>query len=205
MKQPTSDRIIGIVVSLALHCSAIALLATYSPLTVQRDLPSSQLAEDLPLRVSAFLFDEEARESLQAIFVFEDKDDAVAAITIPETPPALEAVTADSIKEARIAVHAVDLKSAEELQGIYSRQLNARIGRVLAMQGSSVARRGGRCTVHIVQGEGGDVLDVDLFDCERAADELHRLSAAIFAASPLPNPPRGLAVGTYIRLDLSGL
>jgi hypothetical protein len=57
------------------------------------------------------------------------------------------------------------------------------------------------CVVHVVQNENGDVIEVDTQECKRSASARETLANAIRAASPLPPPPQGLAMGSYLTID----
>lgn len=127
-------------------------------------------------------------------------------LPIPELPQ-IEAVAADSFVKGDALESAEDVAEVERLQGIYVKQINDRIARVLQMSlGQTDANAmEQRCIVHIIQNESGDVLDVDTDECELEARSRERLVNAIRTASPLPPPPVGLAMGSYLTIDASTL
>lgn len=155
------------------------------------------------------------------VFLFEDKDASPAAkyrerlmprfqplnsITVPIPPlPAVEAIAADSFEQGRQIENLDDLKTVEHLQGIYSRQITERVARVLEMADDHATSSKAHCIVYVIQDEMGGVIDLDMNDCQRDPQELQRLAAAIRRASPLPLPPAGLAMGSYIKLDASSM
>ncbi len=134
--------------------------------------------------------------------------DESQSITLPVPMlPEIEPVAADSFAKGDALESADDVAEAERLQGIYVKQINDRIARVLQMSAVQTDTNATeqRCIVHIIQNESGDVLDVDTTECELAARSRERLANAIRAASPLPSPPDGLAMGSYLTIDASAL
>ncbi len=118
-------------------------------------------------------------------------------------PPQLQPIAADSFEVGREA----DWASADEfarLQGLYLGQVQGRIYRARQTLTASLAIPS-PCTARVVQDERGRVLDVDLAECALADDQRALLYAAIQRASPLPRPPHGLAMGSYLTLDLTAL
>lgn len=130
------------------------------------------------------------------------------AITLPvPTLSEISAVAADSFEKSDQIENAVDFAKVEHLQGIYIKQIADRITRVLQMAAAQVKAEasGKRCIVHVIQNESGDVVDVDMDECEREPIARDQLASAIRAASPLPPPPEGLAMGSYLTIDASAL
>lgn len=121
-------------------------------------------------------------------------------------PPHIEPVALDAFERADEVASIDDVEQVERLQKIYVRQLSARIERVLIERGfSGSLSPGARCVLSIVQSEEGRVLDVDYGGCGLVESNRERLSDALRAASPLPAPPDGLAMGSFLKLDLSDL
>jgi hypothetical protein len=102
-------------------------------------------------------------------------------------------------------VSALDAAEAERLQGIYRGQLLARVARLLEVHGGVPHAETGQCVVNVVQNERGNVLDVMMDLCALSQEEQAVIASAIRSASPLPLPPAGLASGSYLSLDLSGI
>jgi hypothetical protein len=129
---------------------------------------------------------------------------ATQSIELPLlAPPQLEPIAADSFEVGQEA----DWASADEfarLQGVYLGQVQGRIHRALQTLTSSLEIPSG-CVARVVQDERGRVLDVDLAECALDDEPRVLLRAAIQRASPLPRPPHGLAMGSYLRLDLANL
>lgn len=146
----------------------------------------------------------EAEESVAAMPAPPNPVLSTAAINVAP-PPELQVagVAVGALGEAEFAQDASDVQTLGELQGRYRTQINARVSRVLA-ELDSPHLRWPDCVVRVIQDPDGRVLDVDLDDCgiDEAAKDL--ISRAIHASSPLPTPPPGLAIGSYLTLDLSG-
>lgn len=199
------EGIAGTIGSLALHAAFLALFVSLRmPIdrleTPERPVPSA------PLMATVFWYEEIVAPPVEdydgpATPALEPRD----AISIPVPPlPVVQAVAADSFEEARKIENFEDLKEVERLQGIYVKQVSDRVARLLETAEPRITA-GERCIVYIIQDERGVVLDVDMYDCERAPEEQLRLAHVIRAASPLPLPPDGLAMGSYVRLDVSSL
>lgn len=199
------EGIAGAIGSLALHLAILALIVSFR---VQTDLSEQPelLVPAAPLMATVFLYDEPAAPPV------EHYDDPPApplerldTISVPLPPlPVVQAVAADSFEAARTIENLEDLEEVERLQGIYVKQVSDRVARLLETAGPRVTS-GERCIVYVIQGERGDVIDVDMYECRRVPEERQRLAQVIRAASPLPLPPEGLAMGSYIKLDASSL
>jgi anti-sigma factor ChrR (cupin superfamily) len=126
-----------------------------------------------------------------------------SAITVPPPElPEIEAVATGAFEKAEQPQDGADVEELERLQGRYVQQINARLGRVLRDYWPDRPELS-QCTARVIQDEFGRVLDVDLHDCA-ADDAAHAmLTRVIRAAGPLPRPPEGLAMASYLTLDLS--
>ena len=118
-------------------------------------------------------------------------------------PPELETVASDSAEAARETRSAEDYAEFERLQGMYRGQLFARLQRVLYELGPLGERTNVPCVLNVIQRPDGSVIDVLTDLCDYSPQSLALLRKAVGAASPLPLPPPGLAVGTYLTLDVS--
>jgi hypothetical protein len=125
-------------------------------------------------------------------------------LTLPAIP-AIQAIAADAIEASRPIETAEDAALAERLQGIYVKQINARVARALEEITRLRAGESRRCVVNIIQSDDREVLDISIESCDRDAISRQQLLLAIRAASPLPAPPEGLAQGSYLTLDLSSM
>lgn len=125
-------------------------------------------------------------------------------LRMPELPELL-AVFADTFEEASSVTNAADAEEIQRLQKLYVGQINARVARISEMRATngSVDDTQGHCVVHVVQSDRGEVVDIDLRDCEGNAQRRERVAASLRSASPLPLPPEGLALGSYVTLDAS--
>ena len=130
----------------------------------------------------------------------------VSRVAIEVPPPApIEAIASDSFERARPMADDSDAAEVERLQGIYRGQLLARLARLLEMRGAVPHAPSGECVVNVVQNERGDVLDVMTDLCALPQEQQATIARVIRSASPLPLPPTGLATGSYLSLDLSGM
>jgi hypothetical protein len=118
-------------------------------------------------------------------------------------PPDLDAVASDSAEVAREARSAADAEEFARLQGMYRGQLFARLQRVLYELGPLQEDKDVPCTLNVIQRSDGSVIDVLTDLCDYSPQSLVLLRKAVDAASPLPLPPPGLAVGTYLTLDIT--
>lgn len=132
---------------------------------------------------------------------------ATSAALVASLPKllAIAPLLSDSFELAREISSPEDLQAAGHLQGIYIGQIKARLLRLFENARSGEASSAGACIVHIVQNEQGAVLDVVSDECERNDEYRSEIDRAIRRASPLPIPPEGLAMGSYLTLDLSTL
>lgn len=121
----------------------------------------------------------------------------------PMPPPDVASIAADSFDTGREADWG-DTAELERLQGLYLGQIKGRIDRVLETLSTSEAVQTS-CKAVVVQDTVGRVLDIDLDRCARSDESKALLVTAIRRASPLPRPPRGLAMGSYLTLELAEL
>ncbi len=207
MKPPKGACIAAAVVSVVLHVAVLAFLAGHT-VQVERIEPSLTPVDQTPLIATAFLFDDVARTQAgsRSLWVEPALEPAGSIdIAAPPSPPEFEAVAADSFEEGRQVESLADVQEIKRLQGIYVKQISDRVARVLEMSGNQRLEPETACVVHVIQNESGDVVDVDTDECEREPHAQQRLASAIWAASPLPMPPQGLAMGSYLTLDASSL
>lgn len=159
----------------------------------------------LPLVAAAILVDASSNGAEGFSVVRTRTPAAPNAVTLPPPLlPKLDTVVVDSFELSREVETLEEVEELERLQGLYERQIHARLGRLLE------ERRGREkiaapCIVYVIQDDVGRVLEVDLRGCATADDQRALLAGVIRAASPLPLPPAGLAMGSYLTLDLSAL
>jgi hypothetical protein len=126
------------------------------------------------------------------------------ATAIEAAPPReLDTIASDSAEAARETRSAEDYAEFERLQGMYRGQLFARLQRVLYELGPLEERTDVPCVLNVIQRTDGSVIDILTDLCDYSPQSLALLRKAVGAASPLPLPPPGLAVGTYLTLDVS--
>lgn len=188
--------------SLASAVHVLILAALYEMTSPAVDLPLSERRPQL--QATAWLLD----------YTFQE--DTAYRASEPETPPPpaaliesvdlpeLPALAVSAFEPAEIASTDADAETLRQLQGSYSQQLRARIDRVLRDEWPA-HDAWTRCVARVIQDDAGRVLDVDLAECPLVDEDRARLENVVRAASPLPIPPDGLAMGRYLTLDLSAL
>jgi len=116
--------------------------------------------------------------------------------------PDITPLLADSFEASRDLMTVDDVNQAQRLQKVYLSQVSARLRRVLQeLQAASPSPAA--CLVNVVQNERGSVLDVLMDECEADLAWQATVIRAVRRASPLPLPPQGLAMGSYLTLDMS--
>jgi hypothetical protein len=120
-----------------------------------------------------------------------------------EPPPDITAVVTDSVDSSREARSPYDQQELVRLQGLYRGQLFARVRRVLQEFDPLEESAETPCVLNVIQRQDGSVVDVLNDLCEYTPRSLLLLRAAVFESSPLPRPPPGLAMGTYLSLDMA--
>jgi TonB C terminal len=111
---------------------------------------------------------------------------------------------ADSFETSRELTTTDDVVEAQRLQKVYVGQISARLRRVLEELRATPSAPAA-CLVNVVQDERGGVLDVLMDQCEADQTWREMVSRAIRQSSPLPLPPQGLAMGSYLMLDVSNV
>jgi hypothetical protein len=130
--------------------------------------------------------------------------EAMTATHIETTAPDITPLLADSFEPSRELMTADDAIEAQRLQKVYVGQISARLRRVLEdFRATSPAPEA--CLVNVVQDDRGTVLDVLMDQCQGDVAWLDTVSRVIRQASPLPLPPQGLAMGSYLTLDVSNV
>lgn len=198
----SSQKVTGALASGALHVLILTLAAHDTVLPDSTEL----IAAVQPLIVTVLLVD----KTVPAERVTEWQAPTLVSLDAIEIKPfalaELEPVAADSFERPRQAQNIEDIDAIASMQGVYVTQINARVARVLEMTGAGHRQEPAvRCVVHVIQDKRGVVLDVDMDECMRDDGERQRLASAIRAASPLPPPPDGLAMGSYLTLDVTSL
>lgn len=195
---------IVLLASTAAHAAFLMLVMQSASQTPAETETSARSKKQLI--ASLFFLQDPRAVRLDGYALVATEESQTITLPIPELPQ-IEAVAADSFVKGDALESAEDVAEVERLQGIYVKQINDRIARVLQMSlGQTDANAmEQRCIVHIIQNESGDVLDVDTDECELEARSRERLVNAIRTASPLPPPPVGLAMGSYLTIDASTL
>jgi hypothetical protein len=140
-----------------------------------------------------------AEITLQTIVTVESWETSIKL----EPPPDISAVVSDSVDRSREARSPHDYQELARLQGLYRGQLFARLRRVLHELGPLDESAETPCVLNVIQRDDGSVVDVLNELCGYAPRSLQFLRAALFESSPLPRPPPGLAMGTYLSLDMA--
>jgi hypothetical protein len=203
----TTNRIVCAALVSALHAGALMQLDTTALAPVQAFI-EQPILKNRALLVTAFISEEQARSAPRFVaLTAADIVPAATAIVLPLPQlPDIEPVTADSFERSRAIADSEDVAKVERLQGLYVGQIKARLARLLeSVRNFDIAQTAASCVVHVVQNERGQVLDVMSDECEADAQWRRNVEGAIRQASPLPLPPEGLAMGSYLTLDLSTL
>ena len=199
-----NSQLTALLTSTVVHAAFLVLVMQSASPTAEDTTPPPRSKKQLI--ASLFFLQDPSAVRLDGHTLIATVDSPSITLPIPELPQ-IEAVAADSFAKGDALESVEDVAEAERLQGIYVKQINDRIARVLQMSlAQTVATAmGPRCIVHIIQNESGQVLDVDTAECELEARSRERMATAIRAASPLPSPPNGLAIGSYLTIDASNL
>ncbi len=115
----------------------------------------------------------------------------------------LDAVAADSFERSEQISDHHELQEARRLQGVYVGQIMSRLKRMLEESSAYPLPAATRCVIHVIQDELGRVLEVQDDECPAELTLREEITRAVRKASPLPTPPQGLAMGSYITLDLA--
>jgi TonB C terminal len=202
-----SNRIVCAALVAALHAGALMQLGS-EVLTPPQIIIERKWPEHRALLVTAFMSEEQARGAPRFVaLTAADIVQTVTAIVLPLPQlPDIHPVAADSFERSREIADSEDVAKAERLQGLYVGQIKARLRRVLErVRDFNSAHTVASCVMYVVQNERGQVLDVMSDECDADAQWQRNVETAIRQASPLPLPPEGLAMGSYLTLDLSTL
>ena len=179
----------------------LALAAAAWQLQVPIDRTRPELHENV-VPLVAYFYDSPLASTqigLQAIAAVERGQTSIEL----EPPPPIAAVSNDSVEQSREVRTPNDHHELVRLQGLYRGQLFARLQRVLQEIGPLQESAATPCVLNVIQREDGSVVDVQNDLCGYAPRSLVLLRAAVFESSPLPRPPQGLAMGTYLSLDMA--
>jgi hypothetical protein len=193
------NRSVSAAAALLLHVAVLVGLPV-SPAAISPDILAREYPAPLAVSLLIHAGDSLRREAVSSVVV----SPSLQTISVGEPAPLLvEPVLADSFELALEAREAPDVAELERLQGVYSGQLHARVARRLQSELPALAELPVPCRVLVIQNEDGSVVDVDTAECH--ADDITRayVNRAVRAASPLPLPPDGLAMGSYLTLSLS--
>lgn len=186
----------------------VGMLSCLQAAAVQRATETAERLgrEVAPLLVTTFVAENGGPAFRVAGIATPDIATVHTAIVLPFPElPSIDPVAADSFERPREMSSSEDLLTAQRLQGLYVGQIKARLLRLLETVGSVRTNSQSRCLVHVVQDERGQVLDVVSDECEGDAEWQREIHSVIRMASPLPIPPQGLAMGSYLTIDLSAL
>jgi hypothetical protein len=189
----------------ALHAGMLMQFGT-ALLTPARVIAEQQPSKHRDLLVTGFISEEQARSAPRFVALIAADMEPPTAIVLPLPElPLVRPLAADSFERSREIADSDDVAKAERLQGVYVGQIKARLLRLLEARGSARADSAPQCVMYVVQNERGHVLDVMSDECAGDAQWRREVETAIRGASPLPLPPEGLAMGSYLTLDLSSL
>lgn len=199
-----TSRIVCAALVTALHAGAVMQLgsAILAPAQIISEQP---MPKHRALLVTTFVSEEQARSAPRfAALTAADILQAPTAIVLPlPRLPDIRPVAAGSFERSREIADSEDVAKAERLQGLYVGQIKARLLRLLEARGFALPDTAAHCVMYVVQNERGQVLDVMSDECSGDAQWRRDVETAIRRASPLPLPPEGLAMGSYLTLDLS--
>lgn len=190
--------------ALSLHFPAIVALGT-SGSAPRQSLESQQMQiHERPLIVTALLF-ARGNGAADETFAASMHQQSLQSIHAPIPRVELEAVAADSFELPEPISDNVELQEARRLQGVYVGQIMSRLKRMLEESRAFPLPSSTQCVIHVLQDERGRVLEVQDDECSAQATLREQIARAVRIASPLPTPPQGLAMGSYITLDLAML
>lgn len=204
---PQSNRVACAALVTALHASALIQLSS-AVLTPSQTMIEQPMPEHRALLVTAFISEEQARSAPRfAMLTAADVLSTATAIVLPLPQlPDISPVAADSFDRSREIGDSEDIAKAERLQKLYVGQIKARLLRLLeSVHDFGPEHTAASCVVYVVQNERGQVLDIMSDECGADMQWRRDVESAIRGASPLPLPPEGLAMGSYLTLDLSTL
>lgn len=195
------SRMFAAAASAALHLTAMAALAMSLSAVAPSRIDEHRAAR-LPLIATAFLFDEPAPE-LAFTVASQSPVQSEIAISAERVPlPPITPVAMDSFDASVEATDVGDVEELARLQGLYVRQVNARFERILEEEWPA-HHVGVPCQLRVAQDEWGNVQQVNFDTCELPAEHQRILERVIRRSSPLPRPPAGLAMGSYLTLDMT--
>jgi hypothetical protein len=193
-------RAVCALLALALHVPAlVALQASSSNLRESIELAHMR-SRSRPLIVTAIFFargNGAADESFAAAI----HERSLNSIRVPIPHVQLEAVAADSFDLSEPISDSRELEEARRLQGMYVGQIMSRLKRMLEETQAFPLPSSAQCVIHVIQDERGRVLEVQDDQCSAEASIRAHIASALRKASPLPTPPQGLAMGSYLTLD----
>lgn len=199
------DRVVCAMLAISLHVSAALCIGT-AMVAPSETITEQATPERRAMLVTVFMSEDGGGAPRFTTLSPADLVNLPSAIVLPLPQlPSIHPIAADSFERAREIANSGDIEKAQRLQGLYVGQIKARLLRLLESSTDSHAALNGRCVMYVVQNEHGQVLDVMSDECEGDAARRRDVENAIRRASPLPLPPEGLAMGSYLTLDLSGL
>ena len=198
---PLSERALCFSGAALVHAALLYVLTSARPAAFP--VADSTVETSRPL-IARVLFESTANTAASGPLTSSIQVASQIAIEV-SAPAPIEAIASDSFHRSRPVANALDATEVERLQGIYRGQLLARVARLLEIRGGVPRNLNGKCVVNVVQNERGDVLDVMTDLCALSQEGQAVIANAIRSASPLPLPPAGLATGSYLSLDLSGI
>lgn len=206
MNSLRADQIICAALVATLHAGALMQLGS-AVLTPSQTIIEQPMPEHGALLVTAFISEEQARSAPRfAMLTAADILSTPTAIVLPLPQlPDIRAVASDSFERSREIGDSEDVAKAERLQGLYVGQIKGRLLRLLegVRDFDPAHTAAASCVLYVVQNERGQVLDVMSDECDADSQWRRNVEGAIRQASPLPLPPEGLAMGSYLTLDLS--
>jgi hypothetical protein len=203
-KLPQVNRIVCAALVAALHAGALMQLGS-AVLSASQTIIEERVPEHRALLVTTFITEEQARNAprFAALTAADILPATAIVLPLPELPD-ISPIAADSFDRSREIADSEDVAKAERLQGLYVGQIKARLSRLLeSVRNFSPEHAAASCVVYVIQNERGQVLDVMSDECQADSQWRRNVESAIRRASPLPLPPEGLAMGSYLTLDLS--
>jgi hypothetical protein len=123
-------------------------------------------------------------------------EEATISAFILEPPPSVPQPT--NLVSSIPTDHVAPLET-ERLEGIYRRQIEARINRALE---SSQLKGIAACRYNIRQASDGTILNVRVGHCRAGEDSQRKLVTALLQGSPLPAPPEASVFKAMLLVDI---
>jgi hypothetical protein len=177
----------------------VALFFAIMPVALRLEKTPVQPPLHSHVLIARFIGEQHA-ERIPSSLALEGDELLTRSVLIDVPVPSIDPVASDSFGDGQIARSSAEVMELERLQGIYKGQIMGRIARVLELHSLSLVEGKLDCVINVVQDGQGKVLDVLTDQCPYDTEVVQGLAVAIHTSSPLPPPPSGLAMGSYLTL-----